>query len=161
MMKPKFNWMDFVILIVCVAVLGGGIWMLRSMTAGDGGGATAAGNVKVTYKIEVNNKVESYTTLAKPGDSVTVGDKEKLAAVVKDIEVKPYERVGYNTLDGSAAWEEVPERYTVIYTLESDGTDTESAVTVNNTALRVGGATTVNGKGYAGYGYIISVETSE
>lgn len=160
-MKPKFNLMDLIIVLVVLAVIGAGGFMLSKNLPGQDAGDTGSRKVKVEYQLEVTDKREAYTTLAKPGDSVTIGDKEKLPAVVKDVEVQPYSKVGFDGLNGGAAWNEVPDRYTVVYTLESDAVDSDKSVAVNGTAVRVGSATTIKGNGYAGYGYILTVKVAE
>ncbi|MEG1441205.1 MAG: DUF4330 family protein [Oscillospiraceae bacterium] len=158
-MKPKFNIVDLIIILVCVAIVAVCVFVLPSR--GSNAEKTGTRDIKAEYVVEVNNKEEAYTKLGKVGDVVSVGDKEKLPAVIKKIEVKPYRRVGYDTIKGEAMWNEVPEKFTVLYTLESDAVDSEKSIAVNDTAIRVGEATTVKGKGYAGYGYILSVKESK
>ncbi len=159
-MKPKFNLMDCLIIVVLIVVIAFGAVMFKKISGAEEN-TQVSGNGTVEFKIEINNKIESYTKIAKVGDKITVGEKEKIPATVTDIEVKPYKRVAYDALNATASWQEVPERYTVIYTLETEGTDTYSAVTAGGVPIRVGEETALRGKGHAGSGYIVAVDMKQ
>lgn len=154
-MKAKWNWMDTLLVLLVVAVLAAGVWFF----VGRGGGREATEDRTVSVMIELTKKDEAFTKLPQVGDSVSLGVKEKMPATVTKVEVLPAVSQGKDILNGRFTDEPIPGLYTVRVTAEGKGTETASAVEINGNALRVGAEMAIKSKNWAGYGFILSVDT--
>ncbi len=154
-MKAKWNSMDTVLVIMVAAILLAGIWML-----GDRGSSQNTTEDKtVSVMIELTKQSEAFTELPQVGDSVTLGVKEKVPATVSKVEVLPAQTQGKDILSGRYTEEAIPGVYTVRVTAEGKGIETPSAVEMNENAFRVGQETAIKSKDWAGFGFILSVDT--
>lgn len=153
-MKAKWNWMDTVLVLLVIAVLAVGVWFV-----GGRGGKTATEDKTVSVMIELTKRDEAFTKLPKVGDSVTLGVKEKMPATVTKVEVLPAVTQGKDILNGRYTEEPIPGLYTVRVTAEGKGTETPSTVEINGNALRVGAEAAIKSKNWAGFGFILSVDT--
>lgn len=154
-MKAKWNWMDTVLVLLVVAILAVGVWFLN----GRGGQQGAAEDKTVSVMIELTKRDEAFTKLLQVGDSVSLGVKEKMPATVTKVEILPAVGQGKDIINGRYTDEPIPELYTVRVTAEGKGTETASAVEINGNALRVGAESAIKSKNWAGYGFILAVET--
>ncbi len=159
--KPKFNLMDCLIILVVIAAVAGGLYVLKNLK---GGGNENSKSVTVKYTVEFAKEDEEIAKLfaeaAKRGDKCFVGEKERGQAIIKDVTYSPAELLTVNTETGEANWADVPDKYKIDVTLESEGTESDTEITVGEGAvLKVGDETSVKGKGYAGYGFIIALDT--
>lgn len=157
--KPKFNSIDFIIVLIIVLVAAVGIYILMPK----GGGSTEQSgdkNVKATIQVEFAEKDEYMTHLPKVGDSVTIGVKEKMPATVTKVESRPAEKTAYDLVVGSASTQTVPGKYDVYVTMEADAVDTQNQININGSPIRIGDKDAVRSKGWAGFGYITMVEIS-
>lgn len=153
-MKAKWNWMDTVLVILVAAVLAVGVWFLNGQ-----GGETATEDKTVSVMIELTKRDETFTKLPKVGDSVTLGVKEKMPATVTKVEILPAVSQGKDILNGRYTDEPIPGLYTVRITAEGKGNETPAAVEINGNALRVGAESAIKSKNWAGFGFILSVDT--
>ncbi|HIV85414.1 MAG TPA: DUF4330 domain-containing protein [Candidatus Monoglobus merdigallinarum] len=161
-MKAKFNVMDFVIIVAVVLVIAAAAYFFVSTTGASVGGSSAASqSVKATIEIEFADKEEYLTQLPKAGDSVTIGVRDKMPATVVDVRVEPAEKMSYDLVDGSASWQEIPERYDIYVVMEADAVDAGDTIRINDSAIRVGDANAVRAMGWAGYGYVTRLDVSE
>lgn len=157
--KIKFNGMDLFIIIAVLAVILAGVYLL---TGREGtGGLSASKNVEVTTVVELAGKDKAFADIIANGDIVAIGEKEKMMTEVKSIEILPAKATGYDILDGRVLRAEVPKQYDIRVTLVGDGTETESAIEMNGTAIKVGQNAVLSSKNWAGSGYVIGLETSE
>ena len=75
------------------------------------------------------------------------------------VEAEPHKAVFADYKNGKYSEGEISELETVIITLEADVSETDSALIVDgNYVVRAGKEIAVKGQGYAGKGYIVSVE---
>ncbi len=156
-MKAKFNVIDVVIILLVIAIGAGGYMFL----SGRSESAASTKNVKVRYCVELTMKEAYATELFHEGDTVSVGEKEKLPATVVGVEVSNARQSTFDTLSGEYLITEVPGRYDIAIWLESEGTESDGQVSVDGTAVRVGLTELVKGREGAGYGYIIDMSTEE
>lgn len=161
-MKAKFNAMDFVIIMAVVLVVAAaGVFFISSTSADTDASRAIGKNVTATIEIEFSNEDEFLTTLPQVGDSVTIGEKEKMPATVVDVRSETARITSYDLTKGSASTQEIPGKYDVYVTMEADAVDGEDAVTINNSPIRVGDATAVRTQNWASYGYVTRLEISE
>lgn len=157
--KVKWNGMDWFILIVTLAVILAGVYLLTGR--GSAGGRGASKNVEVTTVVELAGKDKEFADIIAAGDIVAIGEKEKMMTEVESIEILPAKTTGYDILDGRVLRSEVPGQYDIRVTLVGDGSETESAIEMNGTAIRVGQNAVLSSKNWAGSGYVIGLETSD
>ena len=154
-MKAKWNVMDTVLVLALVAIIGAGVWFLGGRDAETT--QTKTGEVM----IELTRQEEAFTTLPKVGDTVSLGVKEKMPATVTKVEVLPAMTQGKDIINGRYTEKPVPGLYNVQITVAGEGTESASAVEINGNALRVGAESAIKSKEWAGFGFILAVNTME
>lgn len=157
-MKKKFNSIDLIIILVVVAALAVGAYMVF---AKKDSGQVGDRNVKATIQVEFMKKEAYLTEIPKIGDHVTIGVKEKMPAKVVKVDVRPAEAVSYDLLNGSASWQEIPNMYDIYVTMEADAVETSKQININGTPIRVGDSEAVRSMGWAGFGFVTQLDISE
>lgn len=161
-MKAKFNAMDFIIILAVVLVAAAAAYFFISSTAADTDASNTVGrSVTATVEVEFSDEDEFLTELPQEGDKVTIGEKEKMPAVVTGVRYETAKTTAYDLTKGAAMNQEIPGKYDVYVTMEADAVDGEDAVTINNSPIRVGDATAVRTQNWANYGYVTRLEISE
>ncbi len=160
--KPRFNCIDFIIILIVAAVVAVGIYMIMPKGGSSSDGAAVGNrNVKATIEIEFMKKDEFLTELPKVGDNVTIGVKEKMPAVVTKVESRPAEEISYDLSVGTASWQTIPNKYDIYVTMEADAVETESQININGSPIRIGDNDAVRSKGWAGHGFVTKLDISE
>ncbi len=157
--RIKFNGMDLFIIIVTLAVILAGVYLLTGR--GSAGGIGTSKNVEVTTIVELAGKDKEFADIIANGDIVAIGEKEKMMTRVESVEVLPAKATGYDILEGKVLRSEVPEQCDIRVTLVGDGTEKESAIEIDGTAIKVGQNAVLSSKNWAGEGYVIGLETSD
>lgn len=156
-MKAKFNGMDLFIILVLVAAVAAGGWFLTGRRQQ----ADQAQNVTLSMTVDLTSQEASFVDLPQVGDQVILGEKEKLETEVTNIEVLPATTLGYDTMAGRVAETTVPDRYDLRITLQGQGVETADAFEMNGNPLRVGAGVAMKNKDWAGYGFILTLDTVE
>lgn len=152
--KIRFNGMDAFICIVIVFVAAAAVYML----GGKGTGAkTSAKDTTVNVAVELTSLDESVAKAIKEGDPVALGEKEKAMATVSRVEVEPAKSIGFDIENGRVYNAEVPRQYDAKVYMTAKGSETDSAITIDNVVMRVGQSMVLSAKGWAGHGYTIAV----
>ena len=156
--KIRFNGMDLFIIIVLVAVIAAGAFILggreKTVTSADGSEGT-----EIAFAVELTSREKDYTELIKVGDTVLVGEKDKKESVVTEVEVGPAKTTGYDILNGQVLRSELPGEYDVKVYLAGKGSQTDSAIKLGGaTELRVGQGVALSSKKWTGYGYVIGLD---
>ena len=160
MEKPKFNIVDLLIIVVVITVIAAGVYIISSKKEG----ATANDNKKVTveFVIEETNvdssRKETYETLAKKGDVITFGEKEKITGTLKEVDSEPAKMVFDDPKTGERTWVEKIDVYDIKFVFEAELDETETDFLAGSSKVKVGKSLVFSGKGYAGSGIIIGVE---
>lgn len=161
MSKPKFNFMDFLIIIGVVGIIAGGWYFLSAKTSGRSEGK----ETNVVFAIEETQTdavvAESYSKNIKVGDRVFVGTKEKIAGRVKSLEITPSKVLFENPKTGEKSYLDSVSRFDVMIEIEASVTESESDFKVGSTILKIGKKQNFNGKGFSGYGYVVALDKAE
>lgn len=157
--KVKFNGMDLFIAVVVLAVIAAAVWFVGTRRSANE--AAASSNVEVRMTVELKAKDESYADAIKVGDTVMIGEKEKISATVENVEVQPAKTLGYDILGGRVLNSTVEEEYDVYVTTVAYGTETTQSIEIDGIAVRVGQNAAMFGKGWSSTGYITGLETAE
>ena len=159
--KPKFNLLDaFIILIILAAIAAGAYMMLKPEPAetSTATSATATAKAKAEYVVEltrVNHTVsEEFQKAFDRKESLTCGETERFASTIKSITITPAKRTIINHETKTADKVEDPQSFDVKLTLETDVIESETAITAEKTELRVGNGLAIKGSRCSGYGYI-------
>lgn len=152
-MKVKFNVMDVIIVLILLAAIGAGVFLLGGSAQG---GSTQTKTIEL--QVELAKQEEAFTKLPKVGDKAAIGVKEKMDVTVTKVEVKPAVTTAEDVLNGTRPLVEIPKRYDVLITLEGEGVETDGAVKLNDVAARVGDEAVIKSKNWAGVGVFLGVE---
>ena len=156
--KIKFNGMDLFIILVIVAVALAGSYLLFGR---EGGSVVSSQNVLVRTVVELDVEDKEFADLIKVGDTVAIGEKDKMMTTVESVDAIPAAANGYDIVSGRVIMAEIPDKYDVQITLIGDGTETDKDVQISGTAIRVGQKVVVSSKNFAGEGYVVGLETEE
>lgn len=159
--KPRFNSIDLIIILVVAAIIAVGVYMVMPKGGSSDSADSGDKNVKAIIEIEFMKKDEYLTELPKVGDSVTIGVKEKMPAVVTKVEARPAEEVSYDLNVGSASWQEIPNKYDIYVTMEADAVETKNQININGSPIRIGDSDAVRAKGWAGHGFVTKLDIVE
>ena len=159
--KTKFNFMDCLIILVVVAVIAGGVYILGNLKGGSAGEGSQAATIRYTIELakEEEEVLNRFVAAAENQDSCYVGEKERAKAIIREVTYTEAKLQTTNKKTGEVFWADIPDKYCINVTLESEGTETDSSIMADSgTNLKVGIETSVKGKGYAGYGFITELE---
>lgn len=159
-MKKKFNIVDVIIIVVVLAVIVAGIFLYFKMKNNNDNATVQANTAKIEFVIEVNNVTETVANSFKAaeGSAVSFGDTASGAGTITYVEVVPYKKWVENTVDGEYVVSEVPNKYTVNVTIQSDVDKTDTSYTSGNEVICVGKSMSFNSFGVADEGsYIVDL----
>ena len=156
--KPKFNLMDgFIIVLILLIAAAAFLFLNKPDTSG-----SAPQTVMAQYTVELVRceKVvaDAFIESLSNGEGVTVGEKERFAAKLIDVQVTPSKKLITNNRTRAEVLAEDPVYFDILLTLESQVTESDSAIMAGSTPLRVGEDEVVRGKKSAGLGYITSLK---
>ena len=155
-MKPKFNIIDAVILVVAVLIIAVGCFVYFNMTKDDA--VVNTDTTKILFIVEVKDLSEDAANSFKVGDSVTLGETTSGTGVISNVEIVPFKKWVNNTEDGEVVISEVPGRYTANVTITSDVSKSNIAYTSGSEEIAVGSKMPFNAKGAASEnGYIVDL----
>lgn len=158
MKKLKFNVIDLLIIILIVAVIFAGVYILGSKT-GTQTNTKAAEVVLVIEEKDIDSaRMEYYMDRVKEGDSVTVGIKEKVQGTLGEIEITPAKTIYENPKTGEKTWVDKLDKYDIKVPIRLTITETEKDFLIGTAKVKVGKQQNFVGKGYSGYGTVISIE---
>lgn len=154
--KVKFNGIDVLIIVLIIAVACAGFYILYGRNQA---GVVSAQDTKVTVVVELTGREQNLADEIKVGDTVMIGEKDKMPAVVENVEIVPAKMTGYDTINGAVKNSLIPGQVDIRITMSGDGSETEKSVEISGVSIRVGEETVVASKGWAGKGYVIGLET--
>ena len=158
--KPKFIFIDAMLILFIVLVVGIGAWFVAGR--GGKGGSSPADNITVEYKVQLTQAQpslsEAFRKAAENQETVWVSEKERVEAVLVAAEVTPAQRITTDLKNDETILAESPVLHDITVTLRSIGTESETQITAGNTPIHVGEAVSVKGKGIAGYGFIVDLK---
>lgn len=149
----KVNGLDiFIIAIIAIACIFGYSYMNKGNTI------VTNNTQKVVYKIRTTESFPKvYDAIA---EESTLYDSLKNINIGKIIskETVPSTRYGVDKNNKKVVETELTNKMDITLTIEADATITDKSISVNGYELKVGNEAYIKGKGYAGMGYVISIE---
>jgi len=158
--RLKLNVFDIV--IIALVVVAGIVFFAvtnTSRSGSDGVKLSSGTSTTVRYVIELTGMMEDASNKVEVGDTIIDRIEKRTLGKVVAVTIEPTRLPFRDQITGAQVIEEQPDRYTAIITLESPAAETASSITVDGGFIvRAGLPVTVNGPGYAGMGFILSVE---
>ncbi len=156
--KPKFNLMDGFIIVLIILIAAAAFLLLGSSDST--GNAPQTVTAQYTIELARYEKVvaDAFSEAQSNGETIMVGEKERFAAKLIDVAVIPSKKLITNSNSGKVVLAEDPVYCDIILTLESQVTESDSAILAGNTPLRVGESEVVRGKKSAGFGYVTGLK---
>ena len=151
--KFKFNVFDIIVIIAVICIAAAGYKFMNR------GKDTVSSTKTIRYTIELTEKPVGFSALVKEGDSLTDNIKNYNMGKVVSVSTEPFTDIVEDYENGKYAEGVTEELENVIIVVEANVTESESAFRVDgNYVVRAGKEIAVKGRGYAGTGFIISVE---
>ena len=151
-MKPKFNIIDVLIILVLAAVL----WVFANYA----GAKPAVSSVAtVHYTVEIKDIREENVGAFAEGDEIT-GDKGG-GVIGKIVSVGEYEKetsITENVRTGKFVVSEIPNRYTVTLVIESPCVKNADGITVDDMDIKVGKSINIKTDKYVSKSTILEVK---
>ncbi|MDR3278350.1 MAG: DUF4330 domain-containing protein [Oscillospiraceae bacterium] len=155
--KRRWRLNVFDVVIICLAAAAAVVF-LKATSSGAGTLISAGKPVTVRYTIELNNMLTPSAELVKAGDKLVDKIEKYALGTVVSAEIGPYVASSKDSVTGSYILTEYLGRQMATILVEAQATETDSAFSVGGFEIRAGQLVNVTGPGYAGIGYVISVE---
>ena len=148
-----FSGFDLCVILLVILAVGGWFWMNNRPI--DEEALVFHGNPAIYY-IEVNNITREQTELVQVGDNLLEGARHFPIGEVIAIEVRPFEARVEDGRNETITFQEVPERYSMVLTVQTMVEETEQEVlTEGGVLIRGGRSINFTGPGYAFVGGVI------
>ena len=158
--KPKFNIIDGLIVLLVVAIIAAGIYLLGGNKQTDG---TGAENTTAIFQLQLAKVDESlynkFLAAMEADETVWIGVKERFPGKIDMLEKSPASKITTNTQTGTAVVAEDPNLFDITIHINTPVLETSSEISAAGTPIRVGEEVAVRGKGFAGYGFVIDLKT--
>lgn len=150
----KINLLDvFIILIVLIACIFGYGFIKKSNKAENGDPTT-----KVIYKVRTTETIDSVYNMIELDTPIYENGKNYYLGKIVDKTCEPSIRYEANLENGEYVKNEIPGYSDIILTIEANADIGTKNIKINDYILKVGSETSIKGKGYYLYGYVISIE---
>ena len=155
--KWKLNLFD-IIFIACALVAAVFLLRFSGRSAGSVGVLPSGSQETVIYTIELQGMIDDAALLVKEGD--TLIDKVEKRALGKVISVKlaPATTIQKDFITGDFIVAEIPQRTDVTIVATAQATVTDSRISVDGFAIRVGTRVSIDGPLYNSAGFITDIE---
>ena len=151
--KRFFSAFDLCIILLVILAAGGWLWMNNRAVAEED--IVFHGSPAIYY-IEVNNITREQVEQVRVGDNLLEGTRHLAIGQVIQIEVQNFEARVDDWPSQTISIQAVPERYTMILTVETMVEETEREVlTEGGVLIRGGRSISFNGPGYGFAGAVI------
>ncbi|MCI1959128.1 MAG: DUF4330 domain-containing protein [Clostridia bacterium] len=149
--RHRINLFDIVIFaVIIIAAVIGYRYLNREKVVGTS---------KLRYTIELRDNPDGFSNNIHIGDDITDNVKNYYMGKVVDVKVEPCKKLIADTVDGAVKESECEGKETDILTLEADVTDDGANYRVNGYyTVKAGLEVAAKGNGYAGRGYILTVD---
>lgn len=151
--KKKFNFFDFLIATVIVAVLAVIAYVLVFSPAQN---KVVGESLTLEFSVEVAAGEASIIDIAKPGDAVTLSGKSR--AIIKEVTYKPAQKLVLDQISGEYKLETIPDKFDIVATVAASATQTDKDICISNTPVKVGSKMSLEGRGFAVNGAIIDMK---
>ena len=149
--RHKINIFDIVVFVVLIIVAAFGYRYLNK--------GKSVNTNKIRYTMELTDNPEGFSKNIQVGDKITDNVKNYYMGEVVDVQAEPCKKLVNDTVNGAIRDSACEGKETDIVTLEANVTDDGANYRVNGYyTVKAGLEVAVKGNGYAGRGYILTIE---
>ena len=152
----RLNILDaIIVLIVLVACVFGYFYINKSENT-----IIPDSTTKVVYQIRTMDSLPETYEMIEEGTTLYDSVKNYVIGTIVKKESLPSERYSYNTKTGEFVKTELPQDSItdILLTVEADAVITDQNISIGDYIIKIGQNAYIKGKGYAGIGYIVSIE---
>ena len=158
--KLKINFFDIIIIAVVVALAG--TYAIHRIGGGNAVSTSSTETRELTYTLEITDLDENTRSLIHEGDEVIDKVKKYEIGTVQKVEIYPFRRLTEDKDNGRYFYSEEMDRCNALLTIRVKCQDDGETLTADSGfEIRVGQSVSLVGPGYAGAGYITSIERVE
>lgn len=154
-MKKRFNVVDAALILLIVAAVAVCFLFLRQR----GTIASQDDTSAMRFTVELREVRQGTIDCLEKGKNVYRSTDGVYLGTLADYYYEPYTKTDYSQTLGRYVTYACEDLYYLYLVIEGDGTQTATDVTVSGVNVRIGDEIYVKGKGYAGAGYIVGVDT--
>jgi len=159
-MRLRLNIFD-VVIIVC-AIIAAVLIINYSSRSDSGASIIPAGSQEtITYILELQGMRYGSAELIQVGDTLIDKVERRALGTIVSFELIPATTLQSTVTTGDRVIVEIPERTDAILTIRAQATVTDSQISVDGFAVRVGARVSANGPSYNGLGFVSYVERSD
>lgn len=148
--RHRINFLDIIIILVIVCI-GGGLYAYTHKEK-------VVETHKLKYTFELIDCPVGFSQKIKVGDSIMDNVKNYHMGKVLEVRATENKKLANNLIDNTIVESVIPDKETVIVTMEANVTETESDFKVDgNYVVKAGKDIAIKGNGYAGTGYILTI----
>jgi len=158
--KKKIKWrlnLFDVIFIVCAIVVAVLLLRFSGRSAGSVSVIPAGSQETVVYTVELQGMYNDSAKLVKPGDAFIDKVEKRALGTVVSVNLVPARTLQNDLVSGNRIVVEIPERTDAIVTVTAQATVTDSQITVDGYAIRVGTKVSIDGPLYNSGGFITDI----
>lgn len=152
----RFNLLDILIIIIVVALIGGGWYVYSRYTEGLNQNKRA-----VEYQVELKGVDQSFVDAINQGDPLRESIKGNNLGHVASKIAMAASNVNTDFLIGKYVEVPVPDKLDVILNITSEAEVSEKSIVVGGLEIKIGQKIFVKGKGYAKEGYLLNIDIKE
>lgn len=154
-MKKKLNLVDAVLILLIVAAVAACFLFLRQR----GTITTQDNTTPMRFTVELRKVYPETIERLEIGQNVYRSTDGTYLGTLADFSYEPYTETEYSQLLERYVTYEWDGRYYLYLVIEGPGYETERDVVINGLTQKIGDEIYVKGKGYAGAGYVVGVDT--
>ncbi|ONI38579.1 hypothetical protein AN639_11235 [Candidatus Epulonipiscium fishelsonii] len=153
-MKVKFNWIDGIIILIIIGVLGIGIHLLNRENV-----SFSKPKVPYNFLAEIANVDMDLLKPIKSGDEIylTVDNVDK--AIIKDVKIEPVKTIIFDADTSVYKEVDMPHKYNGFVTIEVMAHEDTANIMVGSTPIKVGKGIFVKGPGYSSKAHILDMKS--
>lgn len=116
---------------------------------------------KINYVFETVEVKQEFIDQLEIGADIFNSSTDQYLGEIRNFKISPYRERIIDTNEGKISLVVIPDLYNVIIDIEADGNIESNRISIDNFAIRAGLYLSIKGKGFASYGYIVSIERGD
>lgn len=159
--RPRLKISIFDVVIIAVVIIAAGalifVWRLSGKSSG-----AAIITKPIHYAIELNGMAAGTADKIKEGDIIMDSKKKFIMGTVESVSVLPATTPEKNLETGDTIQSQVPDKETALIELITEVSSSDSEIkAASGYIIRVGEEVQATGPGYAGLGYVVTVDRED
>lgn len=152
----KLNLLDWVIIVIVIAVIGGAYYGLNHRYKG-----METIQTHISYDLEIKAVSSAFTDNVKVGDLIKESTRGNRMGQVTKVSTSPAVSINEDMISGKFIAAVVPDMYDVIMTIDTNASVTAKDVVTDGLAIKVGKKVFIKGKGYANTAFVVAIRLNK